>query len=229
MPPSRSFTPALFKFLRDLERNNNRDWFKANKARYEDEVKRPALRFITDFAPYLGKISKYFRADPRPVGGSLFRIYRDTRFSKDKTPYKTHCGIHFRHEAGRDAYTPGFYLHLQPGASFVGVGLWHPDNPTLKKIRDLIVADPPRWQRAVGNGRFTRRFEVMGDSLKRPPKGYDPDHPLIETLKLKDFTALAPLTQKEATGPGFLGGFAADCRAGASLVKFICEALEVGF
>lgn len=221
----RHFTPATFKFLRDLSAYNNRDWFNDNKDRFVGEVKEPALAFIVDFGARLQKISPHFISDPRPVGGSLFRIYRDVRFSKDKSPYKTHVGLHFRHRAGKDAYTPGFYLHLEPRGSFVGLGLWHPDNPTLKLIRDSLVADPSRWKKAVGGKTFLKDFTVSGDSLKRPPKGYDPDHPLIEILKMKDFTAFAPLTQKQVTSPGFLDEFAGYCRSGASLVQFICEAI----
>ena len=132
----RHFRPHLFKFLKDLESNNNRDWFQANKARYEDQIKEPALQFISDFGPLLRKVSPHFRADPRPNGGSLFRIYRDVRFAKDKRPYKTHTGIQFRHEAGRDAHAPGFYLHLESGRVFVGAGIWHPDSTSLRKIQD---------------------------------------------------------------------------------------------
>lgn len=221
----RHFTPATFKFLRDLAANNNRDWFNANKDRFVSEVKEPALDFIVDFGSRLQTISPYFISDPRPNGGSLFRIYRDVRFSKDKSPYKTHAGLHFRHRAGKDAYTPGFYLHLEPRACFVGLGLWHPDNPTLKLIRDTLVADPGRWKKAVGGKVFQKEFTISGDSLKRPPKGYDPDHPLIDVLKMKDFTAYAPLTQKQITSPGFVDEFAGRCRDGGSLVKFICEAI----
>ncbi len=178
------------------------------------------------FTPHLRKISPHFRADPRPRGGSLFRIYRDIRFSKDKSPYKTHAGLHFRHEAGKDAYTPGFYLHLEPRKSFIGMGLWHPDNPTLKRIRDRVANDPAAWKKAVGGKKFRQHFEVQGESLKRPPKGYDPEHPLIDVLKLKDFTCFAPLTQKQITSPDFMEEFATLCQAGSPLVKFICDALD---
>ncbi len=227
--PERHFTPAIFKYLRDLAAHNDREWFQANKDRYVTELRDPCLSFITDFGARLARISPHFRADPRPTGGSLFRIYRDVRFSKDKSPYKTHVGLHFRHEAGRDAYTPGFYLHLEPGACFVGVGLWRPDNPTLRPIRNLMATDPARWRRAVGGKAFSDRFQVTGESLKRVPRGYDPDHPLAEVLKLKDVTALATLTQKDVTAPGFVDVFAQDCRAGAPLVKFICNALGQPF
>jgi len=220
------FKPSIFKYLKDLAANNNRDWFKENKNRYDTELKTPALEFIMDFGAHLHGISPHFRADPRANGGSLFRIYRDIRFSRDKSPYKTHAGLHFRHEAGKNAYTPGFYLHMEPGASFVGVGLWHPDNPTLKLIRDKIVSNPQGWKDAVGGDDFQKHFTVTGASLKRPPRGYDADHELIEVLKLKDFTALAPLTQKQVSSPDFLQEFSELCEAGGSLVRFICEALD---
>ena len=223
--PKRHFTPALFQFMRDLEGNNNRDWFAANKERYLADLRDPALDFVMDFGSRLLKISPSFLADPRPNGGALFRIYRDIRFSKDKRPYKDHTGLHFRHQAGKSAHTPGFYLHLQPGNCFVGVGLWRPDNPTLKLIRDSLVKDPGLWKKAVGGKKFREAFQVSGDSLKRPPKGYDADHPLIEVLKMKDFTAFAPLTQKQVMSPGFLDEFAGLCGTGGSLVKFVCEAI----
>jgi len=223
--PKRHFTPALFQFMRDLETNNNRDWFAANKERYIADLREPALEFVVDFGSRLVKISPSFLADPRPNGGALFRIYRDIRFSKDKRPYKDHTGLHFRHQAGKSAHTPGFYLHLQPGNCFVGVGLWRPDNPTLKLIRDALVKDPGLWKKAVGGKKFREAFQVSGQSLKRPPKGYDPDHPLIEILKMKDFTAFAPLTQKQVTAPGFVDEFADLCGTGGSLVKFVCEAI----
>jgi uncharacterized protein (TIGR02453 family) len=227
--PATHFTPALFKFMRELEANNDREWFNANKDRYLKDLRDPALQFVVDFGGSLAKISPHFLADPRPSGGALFRIYRDIRFSKDKRPYKNHTGLHFRHEAGKGAHTPGFYLHLQPGNSFVGVGLWRPDTPTLKMIRDALVADPKIWKKAVGGKAFTNDFKVSGESLKRPPKGYDPDHPLIDVLKMKDFTAFTTLTQKQATAPGFVDDFARLCKAGGSLVKFLCEATKQPF
>lgn len=103
-------TPKLFSFFRDLKKNNDRDWFEANRARYERDVREPLLAFTDAFAEPLYKISPHFRAEPKKVGGSLFRIFRDVRFSKDKSPYKTHAGVHFRHERARDVHAPGFYL-----------------------------------------------------------------------------------------------------------------------
>ena len=134
-----SFRPAMFTFLNDLAANNDREWFAENKARYEEHVKEPGLEFVNDFAPYLEKLSPHFVADSRPNGGSLFRIYRDTRFSKDKTPYKTNTGLQFRHEAAKDVHAPGYYMHLQPRQCFVGLGIWMPDGPATRKIREAIA------------------------------------------------------------------------------------------
>ncbi|MFC1661435.1 DUF2461 domain-containing protein [Gemmatimonadota bacterium] len=225
---SEYFSKATFRFLKDLASNNDRDWFKANKARYEKVVKDPATRFIVDFAPVLKRISPHFRADPRPVGGSLFRIYRDTRFSRDKSPFKTHTGIQFRHDSGKDAHAPGFYLHMEPGSVFVGVGTWRPDSGSLRKIREGLVEDSTGWRRAVGKC-FSSRFELSGDSLVRPPKGFDPEHPLVEDLKRKDFIGVARLTQGQVIQPDFLNEFGDICRSGVPLVKFLCRALEVSF
>src|SRR5919109_5296747 len=147
-----SFGPELFSFLADLRANNDRDWFAANRDRYEEHLLEPALAFINAFAPRLEKISPHFRADARPSGGSLFRINRDTRFSKDKSPYKTNLGIHFRHERARDAHAPGYYLHIGPGEVFGGAGIWHPDSGAATKIREAIVEDPERWRGATRSG-----------------------------------------------------------------------------
>lgn len=229
MANERYFTPATFSFLEDLADNNNRPWFDKNKPRYEAHVKEPAMRFITDFRPLLKKISPHFRADPRPVGGSMFRIYRDTRFSKDKSPYKTYTGIQFRHELGKDAHAPGFYLHLQPGDAFMGLGCWHPDSGSVKKIREAIVEAPTGWRRAAQGKKFTARFELTGDSLSRHPRGFDPDHTLIDDLKRKDFIGVTPLAQKTITGKGFLEEFAEACGDGRGLVRFLCKAVDAPF
>ncbi len=221
--------PALFDFLRALKANNERPWFEENKARYRAEVQDPMLDFIQAFAEPLAEISPHFRADPRRNGGSLFRIYRDTRFSKDKTPYKTNVGAHFRHEAGKDAHAPGFYLHLEPGTCFAGCGVWHPDGATLARIRDAIVERPQEWTRITTSGDFCGTFRLAGEALKRPPRGYDPDHPLIEDLKRKDFVAITDFPEDEATRPDFLDRFAGIARAGADLTAFLCKAVGVPF
>jgi uncharacterized protein (TIGR02453 family) len=223
------FRPALFSFLRELEENNTRDWFQRNKHRYEDDVKEPALQFISDFGPHLKKISPHFQAIPKAVGGSLFRIYRDVRFSKDKSPYKTHVGIQFRHETARDAHAPGYYVHLQPGSVFVGAGLWHPDGPSLKKIRAHLVADASGWKRVTAGAAFRSGWALEGESLKRPPRGYDPDHALIEEIKRKDFIAVRRLTQRTVLAPDFPMELASLGREIAPFVRWLCAAVGVKF
>jgi len=219
------FTPKTFQFLRELAGNNDRTWFAANKARYEDHVKVPALRFIQDFSARLRAISPHFSAGPR----SLFRIHRDTRFSKDKSPYKTHTGIQFRHDRGGDVHAPGFYLHIEPGACFVGLGLWHPDGPTTRKIREAIVEDPAAWKKAAHGKRFTAVFEMSGDRLSRPPRGFDPEHPLVEDLMWKDFIGGRSLTQAFVTSPDLPTELAGVFSAGSDFMAFLCRATEVPF
>ena len=225
MTAKTNFSPALFRFFRDLKKNNGRDWFQANKERYEADVREPIQRFISEFAPQLEKISPHFVADARKVGGSMFRIHRDTRFGKDKTPYKTAAGVQFRHESGKDAHAPGYYLHLGPDEVFAGTGLWHPDTATAGKIRDAIVADAKGWRRASSGDRLKGICNLEGESLKRPPRGYDPDHPLIEDLKRKDFLAMTRFTEQDACAPDFLERFTVVCRAGVPFNAFLTGAV----
>lgn len=226
---TRYFTPELFRFLRDLADNNDRNWFKANQDRYEEHVRQPALDFITDFAEPLAAISPHFVADSRTVGGSLFRIQRDTRFAKDKTPYKLNTGMHFRHERASDAHAPGFYIHLQPGQCFFGAGLWRPATALAYTIRERIAAESKEWTAATRSAPFADRFGFGGDSLKRPPKGFDPDHELIDDLKRKDFIASTNLTQAQVTSGAFTDLVAEHCRTTSPLVGFVCRALEIDF
>jgi uncharacterized protein (TIGR02453 family) len=222
------FTRDLFAFLRELREHNDRDWFAANKPRYEAAVREPALQFISDFGPELERISPHFRADPRPVGGSLYRIHRDIRFSRDKSPYKTSVGIHFRHERGKDAHVPGFYLHLEPGRTFAGVGIWRPERETVVRLRETMAADPDAWRAATG-GPFAERFRFQGESLKRPPPGYPPDHPLIEDLKRKDFVGVASFKDADVTRRGFLERYAETCGAASPFMGFLCRAAGVPY
>ena len=225
---TRVFSPKLFSFLRDLAANNTREWFAEHKSRYQEDVQEPAMEFIAAFAPKLERISPNFRADARPVGGSLFRIHRDIRFSKDKTPYKTHTGIHFRHRSASDAHAPGFYLHLEPGTVFAAAGIWHPDTAAQRRIRDAIAGDPRAWKRAIGKP-FAPTYALIGDSLKRPPPGYPADHPLIEDLKRKDFVGETNLSERAVTAAGFLDAYAKVCRAAAPFLRYLCKAVDVEF
>jgi uncharacterized protein (TIGR02453 family) len=208
--PTHPITPRLFRFLRELTRNNDRAWFNANKPRYIADVRDPLLAFISAFAPELAKFAPALVADPRPVGGSLFRIYRDTRFAKDKSPYKTAAGMSFRHADGNDVHGPIFYLHLEPGRVFSAAGIWYPPSDALKSIRDAIVAQPDRWKRVTRT-----KGCALDDSerLSRPPRGYPADHPQIEDLKRKTFTT-AELQRGMVSA---VGDFSKACRRATPL------------
>ncbi len=223
------FTSRTLAFLRDLAKNNDRDWFAANKERYEEHVLDPALRFIADFGPRLERIGPRFVADPRRSGGSLFRIHRDTRFSKDKSPYKTSIGIRFGHEVGRDVHAPCFYLHVEPKASFAGMGIWKPDGPALARVRDAIVADPDGWKRVAHGKKLGGRLQQGGEVLARPPRGYDPDHPHVDDLRRKDFTLHALLPDEDVVSAQLATQAARVFQAGAPFVRFLCEATDVAF
>jgi uncharacterized protein (TIGR02453 family) len=220
-------TPELFAFFRELKRNNTKQWFQSNKERYEQQVRLPLQRFIMDFEQPLRRISPHFRADPRPLGGSLFRIHRDVRFSPDKSPYKTHGGIQFRHEQGTDVHAPGFYLHLEPDNVFAAAGSWHPDSTALGRIREAIDSDPAAWLRAKTDPGFCQLYEIGGESLKRAPRDYDPGHPQIEDLKRKDFIAHVSLSEHDALAPDFLQRYARLCAAAAPFMEFLTEALDL--
>lgn len=223
------FSGETFRFLKDLAAHNERDWFQANRARYDAHVRNPALAFILAVGERLHEISPHLRADPRPVGGSLFRIHRDVRFARDKRPYKTTAGIQFRHARGRDVHAPGLYLHIEPGACYVGLGVWHPDAPALRTIRERLVDDPEGWRGAVEASPFRTVFELGGERLARPPRGFDPRHPLVEDLKRKDFVGTAPVGDAFLTVPTLVDDFLTMTRAGTPLLRYLCGALDVPF
>ena len=162
------FSPATFTFLRGLARNNDKTWFNEHKPRYEEHVRQPFLRLITDLQPDLAAVSEHFRADPRTVGGSLFRIYRDARFSNDKSPYKSWQGARLFHERRKQVPAPSFYIHLQPGESFVGAGLWHPEPATQRKVRHFIVDNPGSWKAAAYSSRGEASAATARSLVYRP-------------------------------------------------------------
>jgi uncharacterized protein (TIGR02453 family) len=223
------FEPTLFQFLEELADNNNRPWFQENKGRYERDVLEPCLAFIRAFQPRLKRISPYFVASDRRVGGSLMRVYRDTRFAKDSSPYKTNVGIQFRHEVGRDVHAPGFYVHIASEECFLAVGVWRPDSKALEMIRQAIVQWPDRWLRACRDHRFREFFYPDGGQLKRPPRGYPADHPLMDDLKRTDFIAVHELTEQDVQGKGFLDRVAAAFATARPFMRFLCQALQVPF
>jgi len=217
------FTPELFRFLARLKRNNNRDWFQAHKDEYEAYARQPALRFIEDFAGPLSEIAPYLVADARPTRGSLFRIYRDTRFAADKRPYKTHLAMRFSHR-GKDVHSPGFYLHLDPTGCFAACGLWHPEPPTLFRVRTAIVERPEEW-------RQVRKLANWDDAtrLSRPPRGFPCDHEFVEDLKLRDIGSAIEFTDAQVFSPRFMATFAAACKKMSPLAGFLSSALGLKF
>lgn len=223
------FTPQSMAFLHNLANNNNRDWFEQNKSVYEDTVRIPALQFIADMANELPVLSPHFLAQPKKLGGSLMRVYRDVRFAKDKRPYKTNIGIQFRHERGKDVHAPGFYVHIQPGGCFVGVGIWRPDSVALGKIRDKICEQGKQWKSAIHAKSFSKHFELSGETLIRPPRGYDKDHPLIDDLKRKDFIAISELDDESVLSTKFNKQVLERYRAADNYMQYLCHALELRY
>ena len=223
------FEKASIEFLEQLAANNNREWFNEHKARYEAEVLDVALRFIQSMQDPLAQFAPRFTAIPQRVGGSLMRVYRDTRFSKNKLPYKTNIGIQFRHEQAKDVHSPGYYVHVDPEQVFLGVGMWRPESDALHAIRQCIVARPSEWKSALGDPKFRRHFELGGESLSRPPRGFDKDHELIGDIKRKSFIAVRSLDVEDSFSPQFQRKVEASFIAAAPFMKFLCKAVGVPF
>ena len=223
------FRRKTLTFLKALEQNNNRDWFAQNKQRYEDEVRVPAFEYIESMGQHLAKISPHFVVSTKKVGGSLMRVHKDIRFSKDKIPYKTNIGIQFRHARGKDVHAPGFYLHIEPKEVFIGAGIWRPDSSTLKNVRTLIDEYPQEWKKLSKKMTGKDGFEFGGASLKNPPRGFDKTHPLIEDLKRKDFIAVQNLKVSSVHEKDFQKHTAKLFKAASPLVKFICDANDLAF
>lgn len=226
MTTSAGFTDATFSFLADLAENNTREWFEEHRDRYLHDLIEPSQQFILAVGEELDRLSPSLRADPRRVGGSMFRIHRDLRFSKDKTPYKTHAGIQFRHSAGKDAHAPGLYVHVEPENCFVGLGVWRPASAPLRAIRTALVDAPERWRAAV-DALSQEGFALAGDSLKRIPRGFDGEHPLADDLRRKDFIAVAELERGRVVSPDFARDVVDSAMAGQPLLHLLCDALDV--
>lgn len=223
------FNPQTFEFLQNLSINNNRTWFNERKALYEEAVRSPSLAFIEAMEPSIKSLSPSFTAVAKKTGGSLMRVYRDARFSKDKTPYKTNIGIQFRHIAGKDVHAPGFYLHISPDECFVGAGIWRPDSKALSNIREMISDSPNAWEKITRNKTFRRYYTLSGDSLKTYPRGYAKDHPMIDDLKRKDFIAIHPLSRNEVLAPNLVKTIHHRFNVANELMDYLCNALELPY
>lgn len=223
------FTQNTFSFLDELAANNNKTWFEVHRKSYELLVREPALDFIEEMETVLARFAPAFRAEPRKTGGSLMRVYRDTRFSRDKTPYKTNIGIQFRHYLGKDIHAPGFYLHIASDECFFAVGCWHPEASALNGIRELIADSPEQWISAKNNKKFLAHWSLAGDSLTRPPRGYATNHPLIDDIKRKDFIAISPLAHAEVVGHGLTKLATKRFEPAVPFIKFLCEGVGAPF
>ncbi len=223
------FGPDTIGFLEELAANNNREWFKENKSRYESDVLDVALHFIQSMQDPLAKIAPRFVAMPTRMGGSLMRVYRDTRFSKNKTPYKTNIGIQFRHEQAKDMHAPGYYLHIDPEQVFIGIGMWRPDSDPLRGIRERITAKPAEWKRVISEPAFKRQFQLGGESLTRPPRGFDKDHECIDDIRRKSFIAVKDMEVAACLKPQFQRSVEASFKAAEPFMRFLCKAVGVRF
>ena len=223
------FNRRLVRFLAELKRNNNRPWFQRNKERYEAEVREPVLAFIRAIAPGIERISPYILVSDSKVAGSMMRPYRDTRFSGGKQPYKTNVGIQFRHGEGQDAHAPGLWMHVEPGEFWLAVGMWRPDAEALEKVRRRIAERPADWLAARDDRGFRAVWDVVGDSLKRPPRGYDPAHPLIDDIRRKEFLGFRNMGMDELYRGDIVPRVAKCYAAAKPFLRFLCAAMELPF
>jgi uncharacterized protein (TIGR02453 family) len=200
------FTPAALRFLRGLARNNAKPWFERHKPDYERDVRLPMRELIEEMDVRFARFAPEFTGDPKR---SMFRIHRDVRFSRDKSPYKTHAASWFRHRdadhrvgAAAEGGGAGFYFHLEPGASFVGGGIWMPPRPVLNRLREGLADDLRGFERIVRAAAFRRRFGNLSDEsmLKRVPRGFAEDHPAARWLRYQSFTVGRTLTDAQVTG-----------------------------
>ena len=224
------FTDKSLRFLRALARHNERAWFLARKEDYETHVRQPFQRLLDDLQGPLAEASPHFRSDSRKVGGSMFRIQRDTRFATDKAPYKEWQGARLFHERSRQVPAPSFYLHLQPGASFFGGGIWHPDTPVQRRIRQFIFDNPGGWKAAAHAPAFRRRFDLDdAEMLVRPPRGFPADFEFLDDLRHRNFVAWRSLDDDVMLGPRLLATLRRDLLALAPFMDYICASLDLEF
>ncbi|MHB1049204.1 MAG: DUF2461 domain-containing protein [Bacteroidota bacterium] len=224
-PPFEGFPKKGLDFLRRLKRNNNREWFTLHKSEYEDLVKFPMQCFIASLKPLFAEFAPEF--DPNPKR-SLFRIYRDTRFSADKTPYKTHSAAHFETKKKPKLFDgAGYYVHIAPGEVFIGAGIYMPTNDQLKQIRKAIAEDSDEFLAVINDKKFRKLFGGLeGEKLSRPPQGFAPDHPLIEHLKFKQFFTGIEWKEETCYKKNFLKKSAEVFRALTPLVRFLNAAMK---
>lgn len=224
------FTAESLKFLRGLARHNDRTWFLAHKAEYDDYVRAPFQRLLTDLQPVVASISPHYRSDPKAVGGSMFRIQRDTRFASDKTPYKPWQGARIYHERRKQVAAPSFYLHLEPGASFIGAGLWHPETHTQRRVRQFIFDNPAAWARVAHDKNLRKHFHLASkEMLVRPPSGFPADFAHIDDLRHRNFALMTDLDDAQVTSSRLFKRVETDLLQLAPFVDYLCAALDLEF
>lgn len=222
-PPFDRFPAEGIRFLRQLKRNNNREWFNAHKQEYVEFVKLPMESLIASLVDPLGKIAPEILAHPKK---SMFRIYRDTRFSRNKAPYKTHVAAIF-HPKGHWEQSAGLYLHIEPGEVFLGGGIYMPDGAQLKNIRGAIARHPKEFLRILAKPSFRKTCgDLQGDTLSRSPLGFRPDHPMIEWLKFKQYFVSAVMPERAALRSGFIPRVLSVYREMLPLVRFLNSSLR---
>lgn len=222
-PPFDGFPKECIKFLKNLKKNNNRKWFTTNKQVYEDFVKIPMQSLIVELKPLLNTFAPEILVDPKK---SMFRIYRDIRFSKNKSPYKTHVAATFQHTKNWKN-SAGFYLHIEPGEVFLGAGMYMPSGEHLKKIRNMIANRYEDIFSIVTNKKFKKLFkEIQGDKLSRVPRGFEQDHPAAELLKLKQYFISYSLPVETCHRNDFAKSAAEIFKEMTPLVKFINDAIN---
>ncbi|MGB3393114.1 MAG: DUF2461 domain-containing protein [Stenotrophomonas sp.] len=224
------FSDASFKFLRNLDRHNNKPWFAEHKHEYEQHVRQPFLRLIADLQPDLAQVSTHYLADPRTVGGSLYRIYRDTRYSGDKAPYKPWQGARLYHERRKQVPAPSFYVHLQPGASFIGAGLWHQEPDIQRRVRQFIFDNPGTWKATAHAPALRKRYRFEdSEMLVRPPRGFPADFEFIDDLRHRNWVLLRRVDDAGMTSPRLRQTIAGDLAALGPFVDYLCAALDLEF
>lgn len=223
-----TFSIASMQFLQQLAQNNSREWFKAHQDEYENTVRSPALALIAQMQPHIIELSPRLTAVPKKVGGSLMRPQRDSRFSHDKTPYKTNVGIQFRHFQGKDVHAPGLYLHIAEEGCFIAAGIWHPESKALNAIRTCIDENPNGYKKAL-QALQSHGFNMDGDSLTRPPKGFDKNHPMLAELKRKDFIAVKNIAFEELCRQDAIRFCAEQFAHCTPLMAYLCFALDLDF
>ena len=207
---------STIKFLKDLEKNNNREWFQSHKAQYESTLEN--IKELS--AEVKEKLSKKDLIEDAKV----FRIYRDVRFSKDKAPYKNNLGVHFTRATKQ--LRGGYYLHIQPGESFAGGGFWAPSPEDLKRIRDEFAFDTKTIRKITSGKTFVKYFGVLGgDELKTAPSGYDRNHPGIDLIRKKQFVVMRKFTDKEVADKNFVKEVVATFEAMRPFFDYMSEVL----